>query len=583
VKIRNRILATACAATMAWGAVGCSDKGDTAKGGADKGKPAAAAKAAELKAPDFLKEIPADTPYVFANFEALPKPVLDKIFKNFEPMLTEAQAAMDAELAKAADDPQAKLVHAILDELKGNMNSAGLEKLGFGTEPRFALYGIGVLPAFRAQIKDGAALKATIERIETKAGQKAPTKKLGDVEYWAIQNDGMTVAIALTGNEIRATFAPDAVADKVIGVLLGQTKPAKSLADSGMLQKVIGDYGFTPYGVGVIDTKKIADTILGDAQGLDGEIFAALKGGMPALSADCKGEIQGMVAKAPRVVFGYDKFDAGEMSASYIVELDGGLAKELGALRAPVPGLDAVPQGSPLMSVGAGIDLAKTIEFAKAKVNAIKAAPYKCEMLAGLNEGANDLSSKLEQPLPPFLTGVHGFYLVVKDADLSQGIGPQVMGSVKAYGVVSVDKPADLVTMAKGMVPPLAALDVKPDGKAVALPAGLAPMPANVAMNDKAIGVAVGAGMEGDLPGLLTAKAGEDPPLAAFSYDVGRIMKATSAQMKAMAAQMPPEMQENMKHQQAMQDAVANFLGLTSYSVHLNDKGIVLKQDIKLP
>jgi hypothetical protein len=580
--------AAVCALSLSLGVAGCNDEkgADAPKTGDQKAQAKAGDKAAAVQAPEFLKLIPSDTPYVFANFEAVPKPVLDKMFKAMEPMIAEAEKAIAKEIeTNQGDNPEAKMVRAVLEELKGNLSVAGLEKLGLGTDVRFALYGVGVMPVFRLQVKDGAALKALIARVEEKGGQKAPTKKLGDVEYWGIQEDGMTGAVAIIGNELVGALAPDAAADKVLAMAFGQTKPEKSLADTGALQDVLKKYGFQPYGVGMIDAKIVADTLLGASSGLNAEVFASVQAAMPPLSADCKGEIQGMVAKAPRMVFGYDKFTADEIAATYVVELDGGLAKELAGLRAPVPGLSGLPEGKPLMAFGVGLDIAKTIEFAKGKAKAIAAAPYKCELLQDLNQSATMAAQQLESaPIPPFVTGVKGAYVVVKDADLSAGMGPQALGSVKAYGVLSADKPDELVTMLKGMVPPLAALDLKPDGAAIALPPGLVPVPsAHAAMNDKTVGIAIGDGMQGELPAFLTAKAGEDPPLFAFSYDVGRIMKSINDQMAKSMAQLPPEMQADMQASQAMSNAMAGMLGLTSYAVHLNDKGIVLKQNIKLP
>jgi hypothetical protein len=53
--------------------------------------------------------------------------------------------------------------------------------------------------------------------------------------------------------------------------------------------------------------------------------------------------------------------------------------------------------------------------------------------------------------------------------------------------------------------------------------------------------------------------------------------------MAKSMAQLPPEMQADMQASQAMSNAMASMLGVTSYAVHLNDKGIVLKQNVKLP
>ncbi|MCA9537515.1 MAG: hypothetical protein KC620_01430 [Myxococcales bacterium] len=576
----NRTLVLAAAIGLLF-AAGCNKPEGGAEGTA-AGKEAVKAAVAEMKAPAFMELIPAETPYVFANLQPMPKSAVDKIFSALGPALASLEAQIDNELKNNAnpETDQDKVGKAVLEELKGNLNRAGLEKMGFSFETRFALYGNGVLPTFRLGLKDPAALKAAVARVEQKAGVKAPVQKAGDQEYWSVTNDGMTIVFAIVGEEFVLGFAPEQAAAKVVPMILGTEKPAKSLASAGTLAKVMQENGFAGYGTGYIDTMAIADTILGQGAGLNGEIWKAMGSPVPAVDDVCKTEIKGLVSNAPRVVFGYDDLSDKQWNTTFIIETKPALAKELASLVAPVPGLGESPDA--LMTFGLGVQIQKGLDFVKAKVGAVKAAPYQCQMLADFNSGIMEMDEGLQEAaLPPAVTNMRGFNVVVLDGEF----GGAMPKNVKGHALLATEKPEELLIMAKGMIPPLASFELKNDGKAVALPPGLLPpMVENphVAMNDKGIAFSVGAGAEQGLGAVLNAKAPTDAPLFAFGYDVGKFMTMVQKQTEAMMAGMPPEMQEEQKREMAATLGVAKVFGMVHTTVRLSDKGIVIKQRMQL-
>lgn len=570
--LNTNLLALVAAATMTF--TGCNKEGGekAAEGAAKAGKAAVTAgkaAAAAVKAPAFMELIPADTPYVFANTQPIPNEVMAKLFTAFEPITKKIDEELAKELAKpATDSADDKMARAVAEELKGNLSLEGFKKLGFKTDTRFALYGVGVLPVVRFELGDVKAFKAMIERIETKGGQKAPTAKQGDQEYWKISEDGVTVAIAIVGSDLVVTGGPDAAMGKLLPMAFGQTKPAKSIASTGVLAKINSKYGFANYGTGMIDLNVVAGTLMGDVTGLNQEIFASLGAGMPPLDATCKGEIKGMVAKAPRMVFGYTKMDAKAFNAKYVLELDGALAGDMAGLAAPVPG-HGIPVADALMSFGVGLDVGKAMAFAKKTVANLKANPFKCAMLADLNQGVAGAEMGLNNPLPPFVNDIRGAYVVLKSGDFMGG-APK---NVKGYAVIAANNADQLFGMLKGMAPPLASLTVNADSKAVALPAGLVPPVVeapHIAMSKSAIAVSVGAGEEKNLSGALSAKSGNPAPLFSFDYNVGAFLKMVEGQ---------PGMGADEK---ALIGAVGGMMGNTGYAVTFTKHGVEMAQTVTL-
>lgn len=550
----------------------------------------------DVQDPAFLQLIPADTPYVFASFQPVPKDITNAMLAKLAPLVGQSVAVIEAELNKvAADAPAAgsgqpagaasiKVLQALLEEFKAaEYTEQGLAKLGLGIQANYAIYGIGLLPAFRLELKDPAAFLALLERVQTKAGTQLPKQKLGEQEYWSFVVDEITVALAVVGQELVGTVGTPTALPNVLPLLFGQQKPEKSLADGGTLRQVMAGYGFKPYGVGYLDLRTIAATLLGDAKGLNAAVLAALQIELPPVSPECKAELGGLLDNAPRIVVGYDDLSATSMAASVIFETKPEHLKELAALRAAVPGLGARPAGTPLAAIGIGLDVQKAVDYLKAKALAIQAAPYKCEHLAGLNAAAQELASNLQQAsLPPFVTTLKGFNVVVQQADVMPGAPP---GDIKAMGVLSTENPMMLVGMAQGIIPDLAKLQVKPDGTPVALPPiGAAPMlkDAFVAVKENLLGLSLGQGMSAEMTKLIEQKAAATQPLLAVSYDSSALMDKVGKMTAGLAEAMPPEAKAEMERSMAMNTAVSKVLGLTSYTLEIGDKGLVLRQSVEL-
>ncbi len=549
-------------------ATGCNKKaGDAAKGAAKGAAKAAkgAIKAATAKAPGFIELIPADSPYVFASLEPVPAEVMDKFFTALAPLTAKADAEMGKALAKAkagqgTDD---KVAAALIEEFKGNLNKKGLEKMGISTTPSFALYGVGVLPVFRFELKDPKAFKDLIARVEKKAGQKAPTMKAGEQEYWGFTDDGVHVAIAIIKNELVFTMGPEPAAKLVIPYASGQKKPAKHIGAAGTLKNIASAHGYKNYGIGYVDLVAIAKTVMGDSTGVSKEVFTALAAGMPALPPMCKTEIMGMVNKAPRLVVGYTEFSKAGTTASYVLELEGGLAKSLAGLSAPVPGLGGKDALGAVASLGLGLDIPKTIAFAKAQVAAMKAKPYQCPMLADLNSAVGDAEKGLSQPYPPFINGIQGVNVVLKSGDFAGG-QPK---NLKGYAVLAAKDPKGLLAAAKAMNPGMP-LNLSDDGTPMAFPL---PPPAvavvgavHIAMKGQAIVATIGEGEQKNIKNVLGMKPEADKPIAAISYDVKAITAAAGAQMGSEEKQIV--------------EALGGMFGKSAMKLSFTEKGVVISQ-----
>jgi len=125
-----------------------------------------------------------------------------------------------------------------------------------------------------------------------------------------------------------------------------------------------------------------------------------------------------------------------------------------------------------------------------------------------------------------------------------------------------MDNAPTLIGMAAMFSPELAALNLQPDGKPVALDLPqMAAMgiSAHAALTDGAVAIAVGEDSAADLGSMLSAKAGEVRPFMSFSMDAGRYYSFLG---EAIAASEPEEGEDapSPEMQAALQD-IMNAVG----------------------
>lgn len=545
---------------------GCGEKAPAGEPGTPAKGKAGASAAVTAVAQDLLAAVPDDAPYVFANTAAMPKDFLDRIGKAMTPAMQMLEKEMLEAEQSMGDSPDDKLGKAFIAELKGNLNRAGMEKMGLDPDFRFVIYGVGVLPVMRFALKDAKAFRAMITRIETNGGRKAPTAKHGNQEYYRFANDGMVVAVAVLDDQIIASLMPEASAELVLPALFAPKGNGKVIREK--LEKNAKAYGLRASSSGYVDLAGIARSAMGTGTALNNQIFAAItKGQMPPLSAACKVDYEALITTYPGMAFGYTELTGTSVKARYVFEIESALANELSGLRASVPGLGEKATG--LATFGMGLDVEKTLTFLQAKANAHQAKPYGCENLSSVNQIFGGMG--MVQAIPPALRGLKGFIVNVQSMDMGEA-GP---GNIKATLLLLATGADQLVAMGKGQIPPLAGLAVQPDGKPVAFPEGLIPPVAespHIAMTKDAIALSVGKGEEAKLSGLLSAKAPGASPIFYAAYDMQALMSMTGMKAEMMGGD-----------EAAVMKGFMDLVKTITYSIDFQKSGLILEQALVMP
>lgn len=538
------------------------------------GSQVAADVVADPQLQQLLRHVPADTPYAFIGMgSAGTRGFMDKMYGSLAPMLKLLDSKR-AELERNIPAEQRKLVTAILDELQGKLSVDGLATLGLDVEARFAIYGLGLLPAMRIQLRDAKALRAAIDRVQQNAGVNFPTRKLGELEYWHIAGNDVSGAVAIVDDQLVLGVAPTSLADRVFALLLGNELPAQSLGKSERFQQLLVDHDLARISAGFVDARTVAEAFLGEGDPLNKDVLAALSPELaarwPQLGDVCKQEIRQLVALAPRMVFGTDKIDADGFSGKFVVELRPDLAQELMAMRAPVGGLDPASIGEPIFAMGAALDMDRALAFAQNTAMAIQSAPYACPQLAELNTAASDFSRELKST-PPELWKARGGALVLDDLKLAGFLPSEVRG----YVSIGFTDTKALLNAAR-QIPTLQSLALSDDGSVHSLPDGTIPF-----LNGLAYGVqagrggvlAIGKDSEARVKALLAEPASSDPPLMVMVYDMHRFGELMG-QVTSATGSMPGEMQMIMDFYKSV--------GVVTYDAHASERGVVMTTRMKL-
>lgn len=511
--------------------------------------------------PALFVSIPADTPYLLASLESAPPELWEKMGQRFKPVIDLIAAKWQEKRGTN------KVFEAMLGELAGKWSEAGLESLGFSGQPRFAMYGLGLQPfVIRMAIKDGKAVRATIERIAAKAGDPLPPiRTRGGRGYWQdTGRDGTATVVSVDDHElIVAAGKPRDIEDK-LDLILGLQKPARNMADGALVKRLMAGHRLGGQLIGFADTRQLAGKALEAAGSLPG----------PA-GPDCTGEIDRLSAMLPRLVFGYSELSSSRIAGRLVVEMAPELVAELRALKTEVPGLGTAMAGHPIMAFAAAMDLVGAQQLAIAAAANLQQLGTACG-LGPLANGAAQVAGLLSRPLPDLVGQISGGAAVIDDIVVRPGGRKGTPEKIEGVLLIASPDARALFGKAIELEPQLKSLGIEADGKLhdLRMPVPVFGVPA-VGVGDHVLLVTAGNQQRGAGDKLIAARGGDKAPLLAGSYDFRKLMDFTEQTGNFDAMDRQPEFRVVME---AFKDALGNFWG----TVDVTDRGLALWSAVEL-
>ena len=495
--------------------------------------PSRAAALGEFPDNPLLAFVPAETPYAFATFKPLPIDVIRKTTGMIGPIWRRAFAASMAQAPDSAD--QRRVVEDILDALD-TLDVKRFEEYGFSAKARFAVYGIGAYPVVRIELSNGDRVFDLVRHAAERWNEQLPppTERAGR-RYWIVDLPVTGVFLAIAPKEAVLAIAPRSVIDGSLPALLGERRPASSMTTAQFRALAERD-GFTGQGVGFVDLARV------------GALVANVAGAAP----DCRAAVAAITKHAPRLAVGYDELTVHRLAFGMVLELAPEVLADARGLTGSLAGLDGLLGLKPAIAVAVAGNLEHGRTVLGRAAGALQDLGRRCEM-SSLVDGVTDLAAAAARPLPPVVAGLHGGFLVVNNLKMGAH-GPE---AIDGFGSVQLDHTGELLKLARGAMPEF---EVKADGKARPLPPA-SPFSGHVAVNERAIGLGLGANSATTAAGALQGRAGP-APLALFMFDYSRMGDLLLASERGLEADTMRE--------------IIKVFGLATFQLLVDARGVVM-------
>ena len=544
---------------------------------------------------DLLQVVPADTPYAFVTSRHLPDGLRDRLADYYAAQLA-AQGPAFAHLREQmqeADEaaPMARqaerlfdVLEALFAEFEGRDTAAKVRELGIEPVTRSVIYGIGVLPALRVEILDAGKLEAMLDRVEARAQFSTTRGELNGQAYRRIDLGQVDLILSTTRGHAIAGLLADGRFERDLPLLLGQAQPASSLADSGDIESLIEQYGFTGYGEGFLRLDELVRIMLGKGGGRNAEVMMALGAQPVPISSGCMQMTEQLIAGMPRMVVGVSAADQHQLAARGIWETSAPVAARLQKLAAPVAGLGAPYDG--LLAMGFGLDLPQLRNAIDALLREVIAAGASCEWVDPASLKA--VMPQLNLALGPMTAGIKGFNLLLADLSIdSQTLQP---ADVRGGLLAAVDDPRGIFALGAMFNPALASFEVPADGSFVDLPrdlvAGQQAPPLKVAIRERALLLLAGSDSSGVADSLLSATVMAPSPLFAVDYGVYQLVQRFGDMADGMVAQLESqgelELAAELRGQMRSFRLQAELFDRLRVSVYAAEQGLVMDQVMQL-
>ena len=405
--------------------------------------------------------------------------------------------------------------------------------------------------------------------------------KIGEQSYRHAGDEKARLVLAIVADDLVISLVPATHSDDLLKTVLGLTKPAKNISESGELQALISDNNFEPYYLMLVDGTRIASTFLDDQTGTNKELLSLMDYDAATISDVCKAEIRELAGVAPRLAGGYTELSTDRWSSSFLLEFREDIAKGLATLVAPVQGLGTTEAG--LFSFGMSLNVLAARTFYEERLDAMETDPFECEYFAELQQGVAQGREVLNQPVPPIVYSIKGFLAAVDAIDGMDMVNQQPPTSVEASVLLSMDNPQGLLAMGAMFSPELAALNLQPDGKPVKLelpPVSPAVTEAFVAMTDSALAISLGSDGADKLVKMLGADFAEPAPFMSAFMDTGRYYQFVAETMQlTQNDKASPELITAMSE---MMTSLADWFGNATFDVNFTASGMEMQSTIEI-
>lgn len=412
--------------------------------------------------------------------------------------------------------------------------------LGFAEQPQAVSYAIGLAPVLcRLSLSDAEQFKKKITELELKA--KVTTAQDGTAGTASFRRyplqDAVSLIIGVDGKD--AVFMLDIGVDseQTLALAFGQSKPDKSLEQSGRLKVLREKHKLHPSWLGYLDHQQIVTGLTTK----DGNRMAKMlqllvpkasektaKQLTDLQSEGCRSDLQEIAAKWPQTFGGYTEFDLkaqpARLNSLLVLEsTDQPRLDSLQSLRGFVPEYVRSAAGSAAFSFALGLNMDSVAPYLTRQWTEFTQKQFKCGFLQEMQAEVKTQNPAAAGIATGMAAGVRGlsfslFSMTMDKAATGSFAPPQQLDAVVS---LSANNPLALVQTAAALLPQVAALKLSADGTPVQVPAPL-PFPLTAAINGSHLTVYSGSAGEQAAQSLAKAPLDSSQGFLAGSMDYSR-------------------------------------------------------------
>jgi len=515
-----------------------------------------------------LRLVPDDTIFFAGGLEPVPlKESLQwtaKHFKLSDELLNPQDMAKIGEEAKT--DGQRILLQLWQEYMKtAAAPDAQFASWGFAEQPQIASYAIGLAPVLcRINLSDAEQFKKKIAGLEEKAKVTAAQDgAAGTASFrrYALK-DAVSLIIGVDGKD--AVFMLDLGVDseQTLALAFGQSKPEKSLEQSGRLKALSEKHKLHPSWLGYFDHQQIVTGLTTKDGNRMAKMLQLL---LPQVSEKaakqlaglqnegCRSDLQEIAAKWPQTFGGYTEFDLkaqpARLSSLLVLEsTDQPALDSLQSLRGFIPEYVRNSATPAVFSVALGLNMDSIAPYLTRQWTEFTQKQFQCGFLQEMQAEAKTQNPAAAGMAAGMAAGVRGlsfslFSMTKDDAAAAGSFAPPKQ--LDAVASLSAKDPMALVQTAAALLPQVAALQLPADGAPVQVPA---PFPLTAAINGQHLTVYSGSAGEQAAKSLKAAPLDSSQGFLAAGMDYSRyyslledvlpMEKNNNAELKAAVAAM---------------------------------------------
>lgn len=387
---------------------------------------------------------------------------------------------LKAEIVKE-DSPQARFIQYLIDDYSKHNDGSYqqfVDYLGLAGEGEYAFYLHGLVPVLNTAVKDRSKLINLLKTAAAESGlsYQEQTMDSATVLTWELGEFKPQLMVATTETSAILSFAMPEDQQQLLRERLGLTPVAAPFTDRE--QQLRQQYGYTEDMVVQLSLDELAKGLFkADGSSLAADIdryipqqvFNDAIAGKEKLQ-DCKTDILGLVANAPRMVMGYRsmQIDGQELQAKThgIWEIKNAQVMEaLKQLQGTIP-QHVLTSSDKLASLGMAMDMAQLAPAVTSLWESFTSADFSCNELVQAQQEVGQFSPMMLGMVTGMAQGLKGLGVSIFDLKVATEAAQPI--ELDAALSVETTNPAGLLSLLQ-LVPELAGLKIPLDGSEVPL------------------------------------------------------------------------------------------------------------------